>query len=269
MLSKASKSALAVTMALLLGTTAAIPQTSAPDRLIIYSENDDRIDTTRAACVRIARDLMVNPNPDEDSIREVCAARAAAAKAYRDMQATYREFMRVIGIDTRLEIGKAVDHLRSHVKNCIDYANSLSTGGRNIYMDVIPHRISARCFTVGKNLMDEDINESKAFIKNVEELIAAESSPPPELKVGQVVAGRIKRYICGDNCYLIITTENGREIEGLCVAKECREWNRRAELPRHLVGRMVSVTIGRGHQTTASGIVMGEWTSFTAVRFHR
>jgi hypothetical protein len=65
----------------------------------------------------------------------------------------------------------------------------------------------------------------------------------------QTVKGTIKEFVCGDNCYLTIVADlDGRqkEITGLCVAKDCREWNFKTEMPASNVGRKVIVTLSIG-----------------------
>lgn len=82
-----------------------------------------------------------------------------------------------------------------------------------------------------------------------------------------IVSGEIGAYECGDNCYLTIVGEDGEELTGLCAAPECDAWNEVAEMPEHLVGQAVTVTIEMGEQTDADGNVMGEFPAFTAITF--
>jgi hypothetical protein len=80
-------------------------------------------------------------------------------------------------------------------------------------------------------------------------------------------SGKIVRFECGDNCYLIIRTSAGKELTGLCAAKTCQPWNEAVEMPAKYVGRRVTVTLGKGQQVDGAGNVMGDFLSFTAVRF--
>jgi hypothetical protein len=89
---------------------------------------------------------------------------------------------------------------------------------------------------------------------------ALAKSPPPA-----VVSGVIKSFECGDNCYLIITTDKGEEVTGLCVAKACRPWNDKVAIPKRLIGAKVQVTIGEGRQLDDSGNDMGPFPAFTSV----
>jgi hypothetical protein len=77
--------------------------------------------------------------------------------------------------------------------------------------------------------------------------------------------GKIVRFECGDNCYLVIQPEGTEELTGLCVADACTPWNEIAEMPAELIGKAVEVTIGTGIQYDGSGNEMGETTSFTKI----
>jgi hypothetical protein len=83
----------------------------------------------------------------------------------------------------------------------------------------------------------------------------------------KTTTGRIVRFECGDNCYLVIKTKAGKELTGLCIAKTCRPWNDVVEMPAKYVGRRVSVTLGTGQQVDGNGDVVGEFPSFTEVKF--
>jgi hypothetical protein len=89
----------------------------------------------------------------------------------------------------------------------------------------------------------------------------------PSMAAEKVVSGKIVRFECGDNCYLIIKTRAGKEVTGLCVAKTCQPWNEVAKMPEKYVGRRVAVTMGTGQQIDGSGNVMGDFLSFTSIRF--
>ncbi|MDQ0472644.1 hypothetical protein [Labrys wisconsinensis] len=80
------------------------------------------------------------------------------------------------------------------------------------------------------------------------------------------IVGTIKAFQCGDNCYLTIATAAGKEIVGLCVAKTCDPWNEATEIPKNLIGRGVSVTLGKGVQLSGEGESMGSFRSFTTVK---
>jgi hypothetical protein len=81
--------------------------------------------------------------------------------------------------------------------------------------------------------------------------------------------GVIVRYECGDNCYLTIKRDDGRELTGLCAAPGCAAWNDVAEMPKRFLGQRVRVVIGRGKQYDGAGNVMGTTTSFEQIGFTR
>ena len=87
------------------------------------------------------------------------------------------------------------------------------------------------------------------------------AQPNPEL------SGSILKFECGDNCYLTIKTSEGREITGLCMAKECVDWNKEGEIPEALIGARVRVILGIGNQYNGEGDLMGRTKSFTSIRF--
>jgi hypothetical protein len=89
----------------------------------------------------------------------------------------------------------------------------------------------------------------------------------PSAAADSKASGKIVRFECGDNCYLIIKTRAGKEVTGLCVAKTCQPWNEVAKMPEKYVGRRVAVTMGAGQQIDGSGNVMGDFLSFTSIRF--
>lgn len=82
-----------------------------------------------------------------------------------------------------------------------------------------------------------------------------------------VAEGAIVRFECGDNCYLTIRRESGKELTGLCSAPVCTRWNDVAEMPKSFVGRRVRVTIGRGKQYDGAGNVMGTTAAFERIGF--
>ena len=83
----------------------------------------------------------------------------------------------------------------------------------------------------------------------------------------QTIQGRIHSYQCGDNCYLTIVDQRGRQHTGLCTARECVSWNERAAMPSRYNGRRVVVNTGSGEQTDSAGNVMGRMLAFQRLRF--
>jgi hypothetical protein len=92
---------------------------------------------------------------------------------------------------------------------------------------------------------------------------AAIVSSLPAAAAGKKAAGIITNFECGDNCYLTIKTEGGREITALCAARNCAAWNEQAEMPEKFMGRQVQVTIGVGEQYDGAGNLMGDFPAFT------
>ena len=99
-------------------------------------------------------------------------------------------------------------------------------------------------------------------------LLATLGLAPDATAAPKTLKGKIARYECGDNCYLIITDKAGAEHTGLCSAPECDPWNEVAEMPQKFVGRKVTVTIETGQQTDAEGNVMGEMDAYTTIKFN-
>lgn len=82
----------------------------------------------------------------------------------------------------------------------------------------------------------------------------------------KTLEGTIKKFECGDNCYLTIKTAKAEET-GLCEAKACIPWFEKQKMPRSFVGKKVKVTTGTGVQRDASGKTMGKTTSFKTLDF--
>lgn len=80
------------------------------------------------------------------------------------------------------------------------------------------------------------------------------------------VEGRISHFDCGDNCYLTITDEQGKEYTGLCLAAICNEWNGAAAMPDRFKAEKVRVVIGKGTQYDGEGKVMGTHDAFTTIQ---
>jgi hypothetical protein len=83
----------------------------------------------------------------------------------------------------------------------------------------------------------------------------------------RTIEGQIKKFECGDNCYLTIVDAARREQTGLCVAHACNPWNEKTEIPRKLIGQKVRATTGTGVQRDGAGNVMGKMMSFTKIEF--
>ena len=84
---------------------------------------------------------------------------------------------------------------------------------------------------------------------------------------GRSIEGRIRKFECGDNCYLTITDKSRKEHTGLCTARACEPWNREVSMPARYKGKRVLVTVGQGTQLDGSGTVMGRMMAFTGLKF--
>ena len=98
-------------------------------------------------------------------------------------------------------------------------------------------------------------------------IVTAAPNAYAQARVGETVSGRIASFECGDNCYLTIEYAGKKKLTGLCVAKQCEQWNTNTQMPKSFVGKAVKVRIGRGNQVDASGKRQGSMTSFTSIQF--
>ncbi len=98
-------------------------------------------------------------------------------------------------------------------------------------------------------------------------LVVGLVSATPSIAEDKVETGTIKSYECGDNCYLTIATDKGKELTALCVADECVPWNEQASMPEDMIGKKIEVTVGTGKQYDGEGNEMGEFSSFTKIVF--
>ena len=106
-----------------------------------------------------------------------------------------------------------------------------------------------------KSLIAKDFKPFKIFTKD-------QYSPVVENQ-GATIEGKIDSYDCGDNCYLTIIDQNGKERSGLCTSESfCQEWNEKAEMPDSFKGKAVKAIIGSGVQYDGEGNVMGSMAAF-------
>jgi hypothetical protein len=84
---------------------------------------------------------------------------------------------------------------------------------------------------------------------------------------GDLLAGDIGSFECGDNCYLTIVSDAGTDLTGLCVAAACETWNAEVMIPEDQIGRAVLVTVGTADQVDGGGTVMGSFVAFTGIEF--
>ena len=88
----------------------------------------------------------------------------------------------------------------------------------------------------------------------------ARPAPAPQ------VSGTVAAFDCGDNCYLTIRKADGEEIYALCHAPQCAPWVEEQAIPKQMIGRKVTATLGKGKQTDASGAAMGEMDAFVKLK---
>jgi len=87
----------------------------------------------------------------------------------------------------------------------------------------------------------------------------------PQASAPDTFNGRIAEFTCGDNCYLTVVDDFGKQHNGLCVAPTCAPWNKATAIPKGLVGRQVSVKVGMGVQIDSSGTEQGRMLSFREI----
>lgn len=85
-------------------------------------------------------------------------------------------------------------------------------------------------------------------------------------ETSRTLTGVIRKFECGDNCYLTIKTSAG-EKTGLCEAKACIPWFENQKMPKKFPGRKVRVTTGIGKQFDGNYDVVGHTTSFKKLDF--
>src|SRR3954453_21660878 len=78
----------------------------------------------------------------------------------------------------------------------------------------------------------------------------------------KAMEGKIRKFECGDNCYLTIVDKSNKVHTGLCTAPECAKWNEVVVMPSRYKGKSVVVTLGRVVQRDGDGNVMGRMTAF-------
>jgi hypothetical protein len=86
-------------------------------------------------------------------------------------------------------------------------------------------------------------------------------------QAGDLLAGEIGSFECGDNCYLTIVSDAGTDLTGLCAAEACEAWNAEVMMPEDQIGHTVLVTVGTADQVDGEGTVMGSFVAFTNIEF--
>ncbi len=94
-----------------------------------------------------------------------------------------------------------------------------------------------------------------------------ESTKRGKRKATRIIEGTISDFECGDNCYLTITDNRGKERIGLCLASLCNSWTALQVMPARYKGKRVKVTIGKGTQFDGGDNVIGRMDAFTNIQF--
>lgn len=92
-------------------------------------------------------------------------------------------------------------------------------------------------------------------------------STGPATSRNLIIEGQIVSYECGDNCYLTIRTRYGKNVVGLCAARECAKWNDQAKMPAKLLGRSIEVMIDKGTRVDGNLDKVDEFPAFSKLRF--
>lgn len=151
---------LRASMILVLLCVAAVSHVSAgdlPSKLVIGYDQEGQIDASAAACEAAVRDVVEWSDAEvKEATATVCKARQAHIAAYAALQQSYKRFAKVFGEDTRLDTAAAVEHFQHMLKACIDHKSSITTGGHNIAIDIIPNDIAANCLDWGRRMLDDE-----------------------------------------------------------------------------------------------------------------
>lgn len=128
-----------------------------PDRLVIGYEHEGDVDASPEACEATVKDLVEWSDAEmKEATATVCAARQAHVDAYAALQKSYKHFAQVFGEDTRLSTAEGVQHFQTLIMACINHKSSLTTGGHNIALDIIPNQIAAACLDYGRRMLDDE-----------------------------------------------------------------------------------------------------------------
>jgi hypothetical protein len=145
-------------------------ETAVPDHLVIgYDDEGEEIDTNPQACVAEVESVTRGEKAAKikKDAREVCAARKRRVEAHAALQSNYKKFVNEFSEDRRLNLPAAVSNLKTLVRACIDHKFGLTTGGHNIWIEIIPHTIVAECLTLGSNLIKDETTKLKCAEKQL------------------------------------------------------------------------------------------------------
>ena len=158
----------AVTIALMIAcalSQAARAEDAVPSTLVIGYENEGKVDASPQACLAHVKEMTEwDKAASERGAKEVCAARKHHVDAYADLQRTYKVFVDGFSQDRRISLREAVDSLKTMIKACMAHKSGITTGGHNIFIDIIENEIDAGCLRLADNLLkDENARLEKAL----------------------------------------------------------------------------------------------------------
>ena len=86
-------------------------------------------------------------------------------------------------------------------------------------------------------------------------------------KPAKTLIGTVSGFECGDNCYLTIIDDAGKEHQALCTDdKPCEKMMNGMDSDfGGYKGKKVKVTVGKDKQYDGSGTVMGEMDAFKKI----
>jgi hypothetical protein len=128
-----------------------------PDHLSFGYDQEGKVDATPAVCEAVVKETVEwGPEETKQAVKDVCAARKRHIEAYAAIQKSYKALAKQIEPDYRIDPASAVTAFKAMVKDCIDHKTSLTTGGHNIMIDIIPNDIAAACLKIGKSVLDDE-----------------------------------------------------------------------------------------------------------------
>jgi hypothetical protein len=138
-------------------------QAKPPETLTIGYDDEGKIDATLKGCVTTVKEVTEwDDAQTQKGAREVCAARQKHVEAYKAMQAAYKAFTATITKDNRFDWATAASTIPTLVKTCIEHKSAITTGGHNIYIDIISNQITTACLGLATNLMKAETQDFKS-----------------------------------------------------------------------------------------------------------
>jgi hypothetical protein len=134
-----------------------------PETLTIGYDDEGKIDASSQACLATVKEVTEWPEAEtQKGARQVCDARKKHVEAYKAMQAAYKAFIATIKKDQRFDWATAASTLATLTKTCMDHKFAITTGGHNIYIDIINNQIATSCLVLATNLMKAETQDFKS-----------------------------------------------------------------------------------------------------------